>query len=221
MILNKRGNKKGQIGKLISLFPIMFLVFIMMGIFVVLSASFSVKSAVSGGQGSPVFSEQIITQEDLMLRTIPMTFEKRIIDASTGQARDEEFSLDMKVLDAVIIYSNNAYPNGASEEALHVKEVLRGGLKYLIENDEYSKKNVKGWACLFLFKSNDYPASAGRALSDSPELGSYYLQRKGEGIVPGASIHPYAGRGIIRDISFIDKDGKQVYVDYYYGECLI
>jgi hypothetical protein len=74
-------NSKGQIAKLISLFPIMILVFIIMGVFVVLSVAFSPSKPTNVN-----FAEKAIMQDDLMLKTINVEIdgkmqEMRVIDA--------------------------------------------------------------------------------------------------------------------------------------------
>ena len=225
-----RMNRKGQIGKLISLFPIMLLIFIIMGIFVLLAASFSVKSIVSGEKGSPTFSEKIITQNDLMLMPIVMPFEKMVVDKATGQAQFEAFSLKMRVLDAVVFYSNNNYPEGATEGITigGISRIFRLGLKSLMRDDKDSTA-LKSVTCLYLSKSSfanpswkiDLLRNTIDSAAQSKSLSSYFIVRRGDKEPDDSSVSDSKFyRGVIRDFSFYGSDDKPVYIDYYYGRCL-
>jgi hypothetical protein len=78
-------NKKGQLGKLIISFPLMILIFVMMGIFIFLSSTFSMSKGV---KESPNFVYQNIAQHDLMSERI---------NAQLNNGKTQE----MLVLDAI------------------------------------------------------------------------------------------------------------------------
>lgn len=97
-------NRKGQIGKLITIFPIMLLVFVIMGVFVVLSAIYSIGGT---GKSGLFFSDGVVnvSAEDLMLKTMS-------VDLQDGKG-----VRDMNVLD-VVVSKALVNANSQSEELL-------------------------------------------------------------------------------------------------------
>jgi len=210
--------KRGQIGKLIVILPVMFFIFVVMSIFIFFSATFTVKGEVLGDKSSPVFLESVIGEEDLMLKQVEMNFLRNVRDES-GE-RLEPFSSKMRVLDAAILYSNKQYPAGTEATVASLSKILSDAFVEMMKSDE-AEISTGNPTCLFLFKSASLNLDEVKGVAHNPDSGIFGLRRKGTE-VNGLGGEPYFSLYIplIRSISFIGADGKLVYIDYYYGRCL-
>jgi len=106
-------NKKAQLGKLIIAFPIILLVFVIMGIFIFLAAT---STFILGGGSQKAYGE--IPGDDLMLKPI-------IVDFNGSGAKR------MLVVDALALYIDKGYGRG---DKYH--EEMANSLGNLISNDE-------------------------------------------------------------------------------------
>ncbi|MBS3065765.1 hypothetical protein J4229_01840 [Candidatus Pacearchaeota archaeon] len=104
--LSMRMNKKGYLDKLISFFPIMLVVFVIMGIFIILAGTFSIKAAASGDRGSPAFSTEILTQDDLMSKQLSFS----VKDFGVSNVKTKKMSV-FDALSLFILYEKNPAKN--------------------------------------------------------------------------------------------------------------
>jgi hypothetical protein len=187
-MINEKLNKKGQLGKLISSFPIMLLVFIIMGVFIFISASVSLANV---GKETPVFAEEIVTQDDLMLKMIN-------VDMGDGKMQQ------MKVIDA----AKKVYDE--TIEALSLNQQLE-----LLLND-YNNRLFIYWDD----KQNPVNDGLNDRFNFIRRDGeTVNIQGIVGGKVGPES--RYVDAGVVRSTSFLTyKDGteKRIYIDYYYGK---
>ncbi len=200
-------NRKGQVGKLITVVPIMILIFIIMGVFVFLSAAFSLGKTAA----NPVFADSLATQEDLMSKQI--TYVLVAPNPKDSAALVQTTPRQSSVLGAVALYWNEE--DSASRQRL--KDAIGLGLRELVNENA---------GCLFIFSAPMENPS--RTLT--PDY--FFVRTSGGGInsikEPNAvetnlNVMYKQSKAYMRAISFLraDKDGKQerIYVDYYYGGC--
>jgi len=187
-------DKKGQIAKLISSFPIMLLVFIIMGVFIFISSTVSLAS----NKVTPVFSEEIVTQDDLMAKEI-------IVNLGEGKDREQQIligdkSQSMLVLEAVTKYVKNEI----------TKQALCSSLKPLVP--------VGSTGVLYLLVSENPGIDASiptcRIISGKKDGKPYYNAEVGDREL---TLY-YIGeeKNVVNLLSFT-ANGKRYYVEYYMG----
>jgi len=190
-------SRKGQIGKLIAIVPIMFLIFIIMGIFVVLSGTFSLTN--SGEEDSSNFASEVLSPDDLMFRNLNL-------DGKT-----------MNVIDAISMYLPKKLDESQGrgrDEFVKFKKSLQSSLESFVEDNR----------CLFLVQGKKENPSNGATTGEfyiHKKNGEFLFTSAG-GL--GGGVNKYQDLGLIKGISFfvIDSEGvgANVYVDYYYGRCI-
>ncbi|MEM4259166.1 MAG: hypothetical protein QXS38_00165 [Candidatus Pacearchaeota archaeon] len=197
-------NNRGQIGKLITLFPMIFLVFVIMAIFVVLSAAFSIGKS----SESPVFMEKVVVQDNLMLKTIDVTtYEPERDGRIVPKALPE-----MSVMDSIVMY-------WSAEDAAKRDKLKRESVGIALRNLLNEQEN-----CLFIYSgSMENPSQRIRFNPD------FLIYRTESGRIIHAEENPNSVETVLntvyrnilnraRSISFM-KGSEKVYVDYYYGGC--
>lgn len=200
-------NKKGQeIGNLLPLFPLLILIFLLMGIFIVLAMGMSLGKSKTVPQ---FFSE--IPEEDLMFKPISLQITgivlpemNIVLDAIIEDIKRERASLEKKAVEPII----------------HAP--LVDALKKLVDN----KNN------LLIYAYGEAPMPSLQAESPASfdkghphiylryENGKIYEENTLTDQESRTAMRPYFEKGDMRSLSFVDKnDGKRIYIDYYYGPC--
>ena len=183
--------KEGQIGDLIIIIPVMFSIFIVMGLFVVLSAGFSLSK---GGESGSVFASKVFSSDDLMFQSITIE----------GQR--------MNVIDAVQVYLTKEVAGGD----YNFKMSLKDSLGLLMDENynclflfkdyfEHPATRLYGDFSIERHQSGDIFDKAGDTAGF--DITANYEKL---GLIRSLSFlvnNPEGGR-------------TKIYVDYYYGECL-
>lgn len=135
-------NKRAQLGKLIISFPIILAVFVIMGIFIFISATASI---IKGSESDPM-KIGTIPGDDLMTKSI-------IVDLDgNGQAER------MLVVDAVAQYLEKGYERGDKQHAEMRNSsgnlMSDGDLLFIFKSNSRDKIDVR-YAEFYLFKSED------------------------------------------------------------------
>jgi len=195
MKMNKTG--AGEIGKLLVSFPIILLIFIIMGIFVFVSSVLSI-----GGGGGRAFSNSVVTQDELMLKKVDVK-----IDLGDGKSEIRS----MRVIDAVkLVLEGKISVDKIPLRGLMDKENNCLLISRSVTPDLSSRINEYQIALvIYLVNQNGQIYNAGPTAPSSPT--GIYLKNK-------------ALKSISFEVMKEDGNGNKVstkfYVDYYYGGCL-
>lgn len=189
-------NHRGQIGQIFATFPTMIIVFVIMGIFVFLSAGFSLGKATE----NPVFADNFATQEDLMSKQIsilaPEDSEQMIVLAAIARYwAEEDYQLRQRLKGAVGLGLERIVREDAgclfifSAPMENPSRTLNPDY-FLVRRDDGSINSIKDSNAVETNLEVLYPLSAAN----------------------------------MRTMSFSRTNDagarERIYVDYYYGECL-
>ena len=177
-----KGKRGLMIGRIISTFPVLLLIFLILGVYLTLT----VYSYVSIRPSVPDVVSSAEVNEDLMLKKINLNGE------------------EMLVFDAVVLYW---------KEKITVYE-LGDLLKKMVEDDAITDY------CLALAQGNSR-SPAGLLGADA--VNDFYYKYLGGDIANTGNkpeiLLKYEGKGFFKEMNLM-IDGKNVYIQYYYGRCL-
>lgn len=187
-------NKKGQLGKLITSFPLLIFIFVLIALFIVISAAMSLsKGGVNGGE--QYFVTKSLIQDDLMAQRINFYVggvfkgEMTALDLIVKQIKNE---IDKKTLcDYLEELTYSTYIKDHGILFLHVSE------KPITERDYNIDSTFLETTCQIS------PWFAERTLSD--KISGKYPKRK-----------YWINYGLLRFLD-IKVNNKLYYIGYYYG----
>lgn len=137
-----RKNKKAQLGKLIVSFPIMLIVFVIMGIFIFLATTISI---IKGEKENPTLVG-VVPGEDLMLKQIS-------VDLGDGKGVQ-----NMLVVDAISFYINGSYERGSNIHTKMYKSLGKlmsdGDLLFIFDSKKDTAIDSR-WAKFYLTKNGN------------------------------------------------------------------
>jgi len=220
-MINSGLNKKGQIGKLISSFPIMLFVFIIMGVFIFICATFSLAN---GGE-KPVFAYKVVSQEDIMTRQVAITIDgqnavltnldlaKRYIDLYQACPRNNPVST----------------PGDACDKMLRAQNDFCSGLEAAMYGDKNMQKN-----CVVIIQSSkdDEPFTQ-KIMPVCWKEASLFNQKfsvfdhygglsRGVDALDQKKLSTMQSTGFVKKTDILTEKNGQLerqYFDYYYGPC--
>ncbi len=199
-------DKKAQLGKIISSVPLMILIFVIMGLFVMLAAGFSLAK---GSKDSPKFVYGNIAQDDLMSQEVSVAF--------PGEQAET-----MLVIDALAkSYSKKDY-EGFRKEGLsdYFKPLVDAEHPFLFYRTRMGEPGTIEKMFGYAFSNNRACEMKLTVRSGVAQDGLYDLSVNGVGCGVDSSLIG-AFDISMRRISFeaVNETGARntIYADYYYG----
>jgi hypothetical protein len=217
----KKLNKKGQIGKLLSSFPIMLFVFIIMGVFIFVSATFSLGK---GGE-EPVFAYKVVSQENIMTRSVVIKIEGKDVVLTN-------LDLAKRYID---LYQACPRTNPVSSSGDPCDKMTRAQNDFCsgLEAVMYEDKNMQKNCVVVIQSSKDDESFTQKIMPVCWKEASLFNQKfsvsnhygvlsKGVDAFDQTKLSTMQSMGFVKKTYIlVEKNGQleRQYLDYYYGPC--